>query len=113
METFSLYDFPEIYDQVRTPDQYTFESIYKHICDQLGRAPRSVMDPACGPATWLSLFADKGVLVAGNDISEEMIANAQEKCAGKAIELIVGDMCDLQFKKAPLKFPLNWPEPAE
>lgn len=103
METFSLYDFPEIYDQVRTPDQYTFESIYKHICDQLGRAPRSVMDPACGPATWLSLFAEKGVSVAGNDIDVEMIENAQEKCVDKAIELIVGDMSELQFKKGPFE----------
>ena len=83
METFSLYDFPEIYDQVRTPDQYTFESIYKHICDQWVELPFSV-DPACGPPPGYR-FCRQRVLVAGNDISEEMIANAQEKCAGKAI----------------------------
>lgn len=98
-----MYDFPEIYDQVRTPDGYTFESIYKHICDQLGRAPHSVMDPACGPATWLSLFADKGVSVAGNDISYEMIATAKEKCGDMAIELLEGDMSDLRFTKGPFE----------
>lgn len=98
-----MYDYPEIYDQVRTPDQPTFEAIYKLICDKMGRKPHSIMDPACGPATWLSLFAEKGVMVAGNDISQEMIANAQEKCAGSAIELIVGDMSDLRFKKGPFE----------
>lgn len=107
MDTVSLYDFPEIYDQVRTPDQPTFEAIYNIICDNLGRKPRSVMDPACGPATWLSLFADKGIAVAGNDISYEMIANAQEKCSDRAIELIVGDMNNLQFKRGPFEVSLE------
>ncbi|NLE00733.1 MAG: class I SAM-dependent methyltransferase [Fibrobacter sp.] len=61
------------------------------------------MDPACGPATWLALFSEKGVRVAGNDICSEMIDIAVEKCGDTALELIVGDMCDLQFKKGPFE----------
>ncbi len=101
MSSPSLYDYPEIYDSVRAPDSETFESIYNLICSQLGRRPQSVMDPACGPATWLAQFAREGIMVAGNDICESMIAAAQEKCNGQALEFKVGDMLDLRLSTGP------------
>lgn len=97
----SLYDYPLIYDRVRTPDQDTFDTIFNLICDYLGRKPGSVMDPACGPATWMAPFAQKGVMVAGNDIDPNMIKAAREKCGDRVLELIEGDMCDLRFAKGP------------
>ena len=103
MSKLSLYDYPKIYDQVRTPDQETFGCIFNLVCDYLGKTPGSVMDPACGPATWLSPFAQAGVMVAGNDICPEMIATAREKCGGRSLEFLTGDMCDLRFTKGPFE----------
>jgi hypothetical protein len=107
MKNYSLYDFPELYDSLRTPDMVTFRQVYELIVDCLGRKPASVMDPACGPATWLSHFAKQNIYVAGNDICPEMIENAKEKCGHFAAEFIVGDMCDLRFTKSPFDVTLE------
>lgn len=97
----SLYEFPEIYDSLRTPPESTFHRVFETICHHLGRTPECVMDPACGPATWLAHFARRGVAVAGNDISPAMVESAVRKCGPQARELIIGDMRDLQFTRGP------------
>ncbi len=101
MKRYSLYDFPELYNSLRTPDKHTFGQVYELIIQHLGRKPGTVMDPACGPGTWLEHFAKHNIQVAGNDICPEMIKSAGEKCKNLAIELLIGDMCDLKFKKSP------------
>ncbi|HEX2955969.1 MAG TPA: class I SAM-dependent methyltransferase [Chitinispirillaceae bacterium] len=97
----SLYDYPELYDHIRTPDSETFDAVYNLITTTLGHAPRSIMDPACGPATWLAHFAGRGIKVAGNDIDPAMIESARSKCGKHIQELTVGDMCNLSFKTGP------------
>lgn len=101
MKSNSLYDYPELYDHLRTPDTETFDAVFDLITTTLGRVPQSIMDPACGPATWLTHFAQRGIMVAGNDIDPAMIESAQKKCGNRVQELNIGDMCDLKFKTAP------------
>lgn len=103
MKGSSLYDYPELYDHIRTPDTETFDAVYNLITEILGHAPRSIMDPSCGPATWLSHFAQRGTMVAGNDIDPAMIETAFKKCSSNILEFTVGDMCDLKFKTAPFE----------
>jgi len=103
MSNLSLYNFPEVYDSLRTPAPHVFEEVYQTMVKLLGHVPESVMDPASGPATWLSFFADKGIMVAGNDIVPEMIESAKKKCNGQSLEFIVGDMCDLKFQRGPFE----------
>jgi hypothetical protein len=99
----SLYDYPELYDHIRTPDTETFDAVYNLITEKLGHTPCSIMDPSCGPATWLTHFAQRGSLVAGNDIDPAMIETAIRKCSSNVLEFTVGDMCDLRFKTAPFE----------
>jgi SAM-dependent methyltransferase len=103
MKGSSLYDYPELYDHIRTPDTETFDAVFNLIKTTLGHTPRSIMDPACGPATWLTHFAQRGVPVAGNDIDPAMIETAQKKCKNHVLEFTVGDMCDLTFNSAPFE----------
>ena len=107
MKSYSLYDFPELYDCLRAPDSVTFNQVFDLITHHLGRKPTSVMDPACGPATWLAHFAKKHIDVAGNDICFEMIKSAKEKCGSYAKEFTIGDMCDLQFTSSPFDVTLE------
>lgn len=107
MKSNSLYDYPELYDCLRTPDQHTFKQVFDLITGILGRTPHSVMDPACGPATWLAHFARNQIHVAGNDICPDMIESAKKKCGIYAREFIVGDMCDLKFNKSPFDVTLE------
>jgi hypothetical protein len=107
MKGLSLYDFPELYHRLRTPEVKEFNRIFELITNYLGRVPKSVMDPACGPATWLVNFAHKNIPVAGNDICTAMVESAQKKCGKMSLEIIEGDMCDLQFEKGPFDVTLE------
>lgn len=103
----SLFDYPELYDHLRTPETRVFDQVYSLMEKLLGRPPKSVMDPACGPATWLAYFAKRNIPVAGNDISAAMVESARRKCGVWAHEFIEGDMCALEFKKGPYEVTLE------
>jgi hypothetical protein len=107
MKGLSLYDFPELYHRLRTPEEREFNRIFELVTTYLGRLPGSVMDPACGPATWLVNFAQKNIPVAGNDICAAMVESAQKKLGQMALEIIEGDMCDLRFEKGPFDVTLE------
>src|SRR5262249_46371239 len=66
-----------------------------------------VMDPACGPATWLLPFARDGLRVAGNDLYPEMVDWAKRTLAGHPCEITQGDMCDLHFRGGPFDVALE------
>ncbi len=103
----SLYDYPELYNALRKPKQATLEAVYQLLCQRLGRPPRSVMDPACGPATWLEYFSRQGILVAGNDLSPSMVDAARQLCGSQALEFVTGDMCDPPFTRGPFEVTLE------
>lgn len=103
----SLFDYPELYNYLRTPEARVSDQVYSLIEQLLDRPPKSVMDPACGPATWLAHFARRNIPVAGNDISPAMVESARRKCGVWAHEFIEGDMCALEFKKGPYEVTLE------
>jgi len=58
----------------------------------LGRRPRRVLDPACGPGLWLEHFHAQGAEVAGSDLEEDAIALAAERLPKRGAIVRVGDM---------------------
>lgn len=99
----SLYDYPELYNALRQPKETTVQAVHQLLCQLLGRPPRSVMDPACGPATWLEYFARRGIPVAGNDLSPVMVEAARQLCGAPGLEFVTGDMCDPPFSQGPFE----------
>lgn len=67
-------------------------SIDREVRRLLGRTPRRVLDPACGPGLWLAHFAAKGAEVAGCDLEEDAIALASENLPTRGATVRVGDM---------------------
>ncbi len=97
----NLYKHPELYHALRSPDPDTLLLVRSLIDRYLGSALTSMLDPACGPGTWLAPFADGRTLLAGNDLFEEMIRDARENLADHPHELTVGDMRQLRFVRGP------------
>jgi SAM-dependent methyltransferase len=73
----SIYDHPELYAALFPPDVGLPEDVDAWFARALGRAPESVVEPACGPADWLVRFAARGVRVHGFDLSPKMVARAR------------------------------------
>ena len=67
-----------LYAAFFSPSDEIRGSIDRVVRKHLGRAPRRVIDPACGPGLWLAHFAKKGAEVAGTDLEESAIALAVE-----------------------------------
>ena len=90
---------------------FYYDAIYNEICDykkdvelflkiaqkHLTAKPVSVIDLGCGTGKHLEIFDEKGIEVAGIDLSEEMIALVEKrfKEKGKDIFLRSGNMKDL------------------
>lgn len=55
---------------------------YQQIWKLEGTAPRTAVDLACGTGSVTALLANKGIPVIGVDLSEEMLAVAQQKTQG-------------------------------
>jgi SAM-dependent methyltransferase len=100
-----LYDFPELYDALRAADDETQALIREVLAAVFPGGVRSLMDPACGPGNWLAPFAAPGVHLAGNDLSERMVALAREKLPDA--EILHGDMRDLRFTTGPFDVALE------
>lgn len=75
------------------------EEIQRWIHQVLDAPPKKVMDPACGPGTWLTPFAQQGCYVAGNDLRSAMINEAAKQLKEFPHELRVGDMRKLSFRE--------------
>lgn len=69
----------------------------------LGRQPASVLDPACGPGTWLEPFARQSIFVAGNDLSPKMVEFARPRFPSQRSEITEGDMLSLNFCNGPFE----------
>ena len=104
----SLYDFPELYGTLLAPDLDLVRDA-KAWMRRFGRgAVTAIMDPACGPGTYLLPFAKRGVRVAGNDLRPSMIAEAHRVLSGRPAELVVGDMRELEFASGPFDVAFNF-----
>lgn len=102
-----LYEFPVLYEALRAPDPRDVD-IVQSLIDRHLRAPlTSIMDPACGPGTWLAPLANGTVRVAGNDLSPQMSAHAAARFADRHAEFTQGDMRELKFASGPFDVALE------
>jgi SAM-dependent methyltransferase len=97
----NLYRHPELYHALRSPDPDTLLLVRSLIAEHLGAPLTSLLDPACGPGTWLAPFASGRVLLAGNDLYEEMVQDARINLAEHPTEFTHGDMRQLRFTRGP------------
>ncbi len=107
MPVTSLYDLPEIYAELLAPAEDLVEDVREWLADALDRPLASILDPACGPGTWLLPFATRGLRVAGNDLSAAMIGSARRRLPRGRAELTIGDMRRLRLAGAPFDAALN------
>ena len=96
-----FYQFPDLYFALRLPSSTFYQGVRHVIRRYLPGEPTSVMDPACGPATWLISFAKDGIRVAGNDLFPEMVEWARRTLDDYPSEIVEGDWCDLKFQTGP------------
>lgn len=97
----SLYGLPAVYEAARKPSPEQARSLLDLAEQILGRRPKAIADPACGPGTWLHAVAPFVENVAGNDLSPQMVAHARVRLASFDAELVVSDMRTLEFQTAP------------
>ncbi len=102
-----LYQYPNLYLALRSPERREYETARRIIARHLVGPLRKVMDPACGPATWLLPFARDGFFVAGNDLAPEMVARARRTLTGYPHEIVQGDMSNLHFTTGPFDVALD------
>ncbi|MAG58133.1 MAG: hypothetical protein CMJ83_17750 [Planctomycetes bacterium] len=104
----TLYGYPEVYATLLFPEPSLLEEIQEWIDEYLDGPCRSMLDPCCGPATWLMPFAARGIHVGGNDLLPGMIEEAERRLAPFSHELILGDMRRLSFERTPFDVAINF-----
>jgi SAM-dependent methyltransferase len=67
------------------------------LVERLGR-PESVLEPGCGSGRMLVAFADRGVDVAGVDLSQPMVELARERLGGRG-SVVVADMTAFDLRR--------------
>jgi SAM-dependent methyltransferase len=102
-----LYEFPQLYAALRPPDGDTVAAARRLIARHHEGVVRKVMDPACGPGTYLAPFSDEGLFVAGNDLSPAMVRAARERFRGRPCEFVCGDMRAFRFVSRPIDVALE------
>lgn len=88
----AFYQRSELYAAFFSPSQEIRGSIDRVVRRHLGRKPRRVLDPACGPGLWLAHFLQSGAEVAGSDLEESAIALAAKRLPKRGAKVLVGDM---------------------
>ncbi len=97
----ALYAHPDLYDALRPVDAVVAHWVHVELDAIAPRKGERIFDPACGPGGWLERFATRGLLVAGNDLSVEMLGAARARLGASCLELTNRDMRDLAFASAP------------
>lgn len=88
----SFYRRSALYSAFFEPSEEIRSSVDRLARRHLRRAPRRVLDPACGPGLWLAHYRAQGAEVAGSDLEEAAIALAAERLHGRGARVLVGDM---------------------
>lgn len=101
-----LYRHPEVYATLLSPEPDVFEHVLDWIDVYLDGPFGSVMDPCCGPGTWLLPFSVRELHVAGNDLLPQMVAECRRRL-GAAAELTQRDMRALAFETGPFDVVFN------
>ena len=88
----AFYSQSALYSAFFEPSEEIRGSIDRLVRRHLRRAPRRVLDPACGPGLWLEHFQRAGAEVAGCDLEERAIALAAKRLPKRGSKVLVGDM---------------------
>ncbi len=72
-------DFAEVYDKLQDADYEKFADYYEKIFQRYGKAPKLVLDLACGTGNITIPMAKRGYDMIGIDLSCEMLNIAREK----------------------------------
>ncbi|MFM1867898.1 MAG: hypothetical protein RL591_1306 [Planctomycetota bacterium] len=88
----AFYRRSAIYSAFFAPSTDIRSSIDALVRKHLRRAPKRVIDPACGPGLWLEHFQQQGAEVAGCDLEESAIAGAAARLPKRGARVLVGDM---------------------
>ncbi len=102
----SIYDFPDIYDLVVRAPLEQIEAEVRSIRKLLARSGVEhgrILELACGTCTHGIRLAQQGCHVTGVDLSAPMLAGASARAAatGVAIDLVQGDIIDLDLATEP------------
>ena len=87
-----FYQRSEIYAAFFTPTGDMRRSVDRLCRRHLGRKPKRVLDPACGPGLWLQHFSAQGAEVAGCDLEEAAVALAAKGLPRRGARVAAGDM---------------------
>ena len=88
----AFYQRSELYAAFFSPSDEMRGSVDRLVRKHLGRKPRRVLDPACGPGLWLEHFLRAGAEVAGSDLEESAVALAAKLLPSRGARVAVGDM---------------------
>lgn len=88
-----------VYDALNADIDYSAWADFIETCfdKYLPRKPALVLDLACGTGMMTYELATRGYDMIGSDISEEMLAVAAMRCAGKKVLLLRQDMRSLEL----------------
>lgn len=93
--------FAEFYDRLYAEKPYAAEAdfAFERATAELGRAPQTWLDVACGTGNHALHLAQRGLRVVGVDISESQLAQARLKAraSGADVEFRHADMCALDL----------------
>ena len=81
-------DFAKIYDRFQEIDYDEFVVFYKKIFEQNNLTPETVIDLGCGSGEISLRLAKSGYNTVGIDISEDMLAIAQDKAFEQGIKIL-------------------------
>jgi SAM-dependent methyltransferase len=88
----AFYSRSALYSAFFEPSAEIQASIDRVVRKHLGRRPRRVLDPACGPGLWLNHFQRQGAEVAGCDLEPQAIALSEQRLSKRGSRVLVGDM---------------------
>jgi SAM-dependent methyltransferase len=93
----SFYRHHALYHAFFAPSGEIRGSVDAMVGKHLGKRPRRVLDPACGPSTWLEHWADRGAGVTGIELDADVAAAgyarlAARRAGGREAQVLAGDM---------------------
>jgi SAM-dependent methyltransferase len=93
----SFYRHHALYRAFFAPSDEIRGSIDAMVAKHLGGKPKRVLDPACGPSTWLEHWAGRGAGVTGIELDAAVAAAGHERLAprrkaGREAQVLPGDM---------------------
>ena len=81
--------FADVYDALMDDVDYdAWAEYYLELLDRQGVAPRTLCDCACGTGSLSVRFAERGIRVTGCDLSDEMLARAQQKARRSGVQVM-------------------------